>query len=214
MVLYSTVAHYVHILHSFFNHYIQSLGNVGYFGLMFIMAIEGTCLPFFIPMELVVAPMGYLAALGQKNMFLLILSSTSGTILGCVFNYYFSMLLGRPFIYKYGKFFMLSRKKLDKIEKLFLKNSKLIMFLGRCTPIPGVKHIVTIPAGISKMNMFDFLLYNTLGALFYMTLILYIGYFTGGSKSIIQNIQPFAIAIFVVSVAFYAAFYFFTKKNK
>ena len=71
----------------------------------------------------------------------------------------------------------------------------------------------TIPAGISKMKMSDFLIYNTLGALLYMTLILYIGYFTGGNKSIIKNIQPFAIAVFVVSVSVYLALKFFNKKQ-
>ena len=158
--------------------------------------------------------MGYLAYLGQKNMSLLIFFSVVGTVFGCIINYYLSLWLGRPFIYKYAKFIMLNTKKLEKLEVFFLKNSKLIMFLGRCAPLPGIKHIITIPAGISKMKMRDFLLYNTLGAIFYLTIILHIGFFTGGNENSIHYAKNIAIIILTLSLCIYILFKFGIKRQR
>jgi membrane protein DedA with SNARE-associated domain len=171
------------LIHILFSKTFEFIASLNYFELCVIMLLESTCFPVFIPVEVFIIPMGYLASIGQRNFGMLMIASTIGIVSGCLINYFMARILGRPFIYKYSKYLMINVKTLEKWERKFLKNSKLIMFLGRFIPIPAVKHLITIPAGISKMKLSDFILYNALGGLTFSTISLMFGYYYGDKAS-------------------------------
>jgi membrane protein DedA with SNARE-associated domain len=162
------------------------------------MAIESTFIP--LPSELVVPPAAYKACDPENtslyvtdsiwiNILLVIFFATLGAILGACINYYLALLLGRPFIYwfvetKMGKLFWLDTKKVQKAENYFIKNGNISTFIGRL--IPGIRHLISIPAGLAKMKMKPFILYTALGAFIWHTILALLGYFAHGQKDIIQ----------------------------
>ena len=141
------------------------LGNLNYGTILFLMLLESTVIP--VPSELVVAPAAYHAADGHLNVFLVILFSTIGADLGASINYIVAFYLGRPIIYRFvnsrwGKLCLLNQQKVEKSEKYFYDNGKLATITGRL--IPGIRHLISIPAGLAKMNYWTFLLYTAIGA--------------------------------------------------
>ena len=141
------------------------LGNLNYATIFFLMLLESTVIP--VPSELVVSPAAYHAANGNLNIFLVILSATLGADAGATINYIAGYYLGRPIIYrfansKFGKLCMLNQKKVEKSEEYFNNHGMLATITGRL--IPGIRHLISIPAGLSKMHYWKFLLYTTIGA--------------------------------------------------
>ena len=141
------------------------LGNLNYSTITFLMLLESTVVP--VPSELVVAPAAYHAAGGTLNIFLVILFATIGADLGASINYAAGYWLGRPVIYKFanskwGKLCLLNQQKVEHSEKYFNDHGMVATITGRL--IPGIRHLISIPAGLSKMNYWKFLLYTTLGA--------------------------------------------------
>ena len=165
---------------------LKFIGDLNYWHVAIISALESTCLPVIIPAETIIIPMGYYASLGQKSLPLLMLITTVGIVVGCVINYYFAYFLGRKVIYKYGKYFHLDIDKLKSLERKFLKHGRFLIFIGRFVPIPAFKHIVTIPAGISKMPLGQFIFYNALGGFIFSTAMLLIGYFFGSNEKLVH----------------------------
>ena len=141
------------------------LGNLNYPTIFFLMMLESTVVP--VPSELVVSPAAYHAASGSINIWLVILFSTLGADLGATINYVVAYFVGRPVIYrfansKWGHMCLLNQEKVEKSEKYFYKHGMVATITGRL--IPGIRHLISIPAGLSKMNYGWFLLYTTLGA--------------------------------------------------
>ena len=111
--------------------------------------IESTFIP--IPSEITMIPAGYLIGKGELNFFLVFLCSISGTVLGALTNYMIAYHYGRKLLVNYGKYFFLNTTKLVKIELFFRKYGKISTFFGRM--LPGVKHFISFPAGLGKMNL-------------------------------------------------------------
>ena len=131
----------------------------------FLMLLESTVIP--VPSELVVAPAAYHAAGGNMNIFLVIIAATIGADCGATINYLAGYHLGRPIIYrfansKWGKLCLLNQEKVEHSEKYFNDHGMAATISGRL--IPGVRHLISIPAGLAKMNYWKFLLYTTIGA--------------------------------------------------
>ncbi len=131
----------------------------------FLMLLESTVIP--VPSELVVAPAAYHAAGGNMNIFLVIIAATIGADCGATINYLAGYYLGRPIIYrfansKWGKLCLLNQEKVEHSEKYFNDHGMAATISGRL--IPGVRHLISIPAGLAKMNYWKFLLYTTIGA--------------------------------------------------
>ncbi len=146
----------------FFNFIIEHL-NYGW--VWFLMLLESTVIP--VPSELVVAPAAYFAAADRLNIWLVILFATIGADCGATINYVAGYYLGRPLIYKFansrwGKMCLLNQQKVEKSERYFYNHGIAATFTGRL--IPGIRHLISIPAGLSKMHFGKFLLYTTLGA--------------------------------------------------
>lgn len=141
------------------------LSHLSYPVVFFLMLLESTVIP--VPSELVVSPAAYHAASGEMNIWLIILFATIGADCGATINYIAGKYLGRPIIYrfansKYGKMCLLNQEKVEKSEKYFNDHGKLATVTGRL--VPGIRHLISIPAGLAKMNYWSFLLFTTIGA--------------------------------------------------
>ena len=141
------------------------LGNLNYGTIFLLMLLESTVIP--VPSEFVVSPAAYHAAGGNLNVFLVILFATLGADCGATINYHAGYYLGRPIIYrfansKWGKMCLLNQRKVEKSEKFFYQHGMVATITGRL--IPGIRHLISIPAGLSKMKYWQFLLYTTIGA--------------------------------------------------
>jgi membrane protein DedA with SNARE-associated domain len=141
------------------------LENLNYGTIWFLMLLESTVIP--VPSELVVSPAAYHAAGGNLNIFLVILFATIGADCGATINYLAGYYLGRPIIYrfansKWGKMCLLNQKKVEKSEEYFNNHGMVATITGRL--IVGIRHLISIPAGLAKMTFWKFLLYTTIGA--------------------------------------------------
>ncbi|GEM_PF-2512870 len=175
------------------------IGDLNYWHVALLSALESTAFPVIIPVETVVIPMGYYAYLGTKSLPLLIISCTTGIVIGCLINYAFARYLGRAFIYKHAKFLHINIEKLQRLEAKFLTHGRLLMFVGRFVPIPAFKHIITIPAGMAKMPVHQFVFYNALGGLIFSTSMLLIGYFFGSSEELWRKaLGKFVLVCFIL----------------
>lgn len=141
------------------------LGNLNYGTIFILMLLESTVIP--VPSEFVVSPAAYHAAGGNLDIWLVILFATLGADFGASINYAAGFYLGRPIIYRFansrwGHLCMLNQQKVEKSEKFFYDHGMVATITGRL--IPGIRHLISIPAGLSKMHYWKFILYTTLGA--------------------------------------------------
>jgi membrane protein DedA with SNARE-associated domain len=154
------------------------MANLSYLTITLLMAIESTFLP--LPSEVVIPFAAYKAAQGDLNVFLVVVFGTLGALLGSIINYTLAYFLGRPLVYSFaesriGKFFLLSKEKVQHAENYFIKNGKTSTFIGRL--VPGVRHLISIPAGLARMNLRHFLLFTFAGAGIWNIILAIIGYF-------------------------------------
>ena len=129
------------------------------------MLLESTVVP--VPSEFVVAPAAYMAMSGDINLWLVILVATIGADCGATINYLVAYYVGRPIIYsfansKWGKMCLLNQQKVEKAEKYFDNHGAVATITGRL--VIGIRHLISLPAGLAKMNFWRFLLYTTIGA--------------------------------------------------
>lgn len=155
------------------------LEHLNYWVITLLMAIESSFIPF--PSEVVVPPAAYLAAeKGELNVFLVICFATVGAIIGALVNYALAYFLGRPIVYKFansrfGHMCLIDEAKVQHAEAYFEKHGALSTFIGRL--IPAVRQLISIPAGLAKMKLSTFLLYTTLGAGIWNSILAAIGYY-------------------------------------
>jgi membrane protein DedA with SNARE-associated domain len=172
----------------FINYFLEIFGQMGYGGVIVLMAIESSFIPF--PSELVIPPAAYLASQGQMNIWLVILSGVAGSLIGAIFNYIFALCFGRALIYKladhrFSKFLMIDSKKVQKAEDYFLKYGKTSTLIGRLVPV--VRQLISLPAGFSKMNFGSFVFYTTIGAGLWTCILAALGYFFGANRELLAS---------------------------
>lgn len=146
---------------------IEWLKQFSYLGIVLALSIE------FIPAELFLPLVGYWVYQGEMNFTLAVLAGSVGGTFGPLTLYGLGRYFGRPFIIKYGKYFFIKKEQLEKSEQFFNKHGSIIAFSGRF--IPGIRTLISIPCGISKMNVFVFSLYTFLAMLPITTLYIYLG---------------------------------------
>ncbi len=142
------------------------------------MTVESSFIPF--PSEAVIPFAAYKAAQGDLNIYLVVLSGTIGALAGAFINYYLALWLGRPLVYRFarsaiGKMLLVSEEKVRKSEEFFLKNGKSSTFIGRL--VPAIRQLISIPAGLARMDLKYFALYTSLGAGIWNIILAIIGYF-------------------------------------
>ena len=154
------------------------MANLNYFTVALLMCIESTFMP--LPSEIVIPFAAYKAGQGDLNVFIVIFSGTVGALTGSLINYTLAYYLGRPIVYKFadsklGNVFLLSKEKVIHAEEYFIRNGKTSTFIGRL--VPGIRHLISIPAGLAKMNLRDFMLYTFIGAGIWNIILAIIGFY-------------------------------------
>lgn len=154
------------------------LDNLNYWYIILLMAIESSFIPF--PSEVVVPPAAYKAAGGEMNVVLVVLAATVGALIGSLINYVLAYFIGRPIIYRFansriGHMLLLSEEKIQTAERYFDKHGAASTFFGRL--IPAVRQLISIPAGLARMNLYKFMFYTVLGAGIWNTVLASIGYY-------------------------------------
>ena len=155
------------------------IAHLNYWTITLLMAIESSFIP--LPSEIVVPPAGYMAAsTGEMNIFLVILFSTLGCVIGALVNYGLAYWLGRPIVYKFansrlGHLFMLNEQKIYKSESFFQHHGSISTFIGRL--MPAVRHLISIPAGLARMKLSNFIIFTALGSLIWNSILAVAGYY-------------------------------------
>jgi len=191
---------------------INTVGEWGYIGIFIMMAIESSFIPF--PSEIVMIPAGYLAYKGEMSLGLVLLAGFAGSMLGAWINYLLAMSLGRKFLYKYGKYFFMRVEVLEKMETFFRIHGAVSTFSGRL--IPGIRQLISIPAGLSKMPFYLFSLYTFLGAGLWSCILVFLGYFIGGNETLIKEYlhELVWVSLGVVLVIAVIYTYLYKRKNR
>ena len=178
--------------------------NTNYFSITALMACESSILP--IPSEMVIPPAVYVAMEPDShlNIFFIILFGTIGALIGASFNYLMSRWLGRFVVYKFadskiGKLFLLSSEKIKRAETYFNDHGKTSTFIGRFIPV--IRHLISIPAGLAKMNYLSFALYTVLGAGLWNCTLALMGYLAHGQQDMINKYSHQLSYIFIAAGA-------------
>lgn len=150
---------------------INTISLLGYTGILLTMAIESACIP--LPSEIIMPFSGYLVTTGQFTMMGVTLAGAIGNVLGSVVAYYVGAWGGRPFVERYGRYFLVSHRDLDVADRWFAKYGEAAVFFSRMLPV--VRTFISLPAGIAKMNFPRFVLFTFVGALPWCYLLAYIG---------------------------------------
>lgn len=193
------------------------LDNLNYGTILLLMLIESTFIPF--PSEVVVPPAAYNAAAGELNVFLVVLFATIGADLGAAINYGLAYYLGRPFIYRFansrwGKLCLLNQQKIEKSEKFFTDHGVTATLVGRV--LPAIRQLISIPAGLAKMNFAKFILYTTIGAGVWNGILATMGWYLHSfvPKNQLDNkITEYSeyIKIFIISAVLLVCAYFIIR---
>ena len=155
------------------------LENLNYWTITLLMAIESSFIPF--PSEVVVPPAAYkAAATGELNVWLVILSATLGALIGAFINYFLALWLGKPIVYKFansrlGHMCLLDEQKIVKAEEFFVRHGLVATLIGRL--VPAVRQLISIPAGLARMNIAKFALYTAIGAGLWNAVLAAMGYY-------------------------------------
>ncbi|MEI6564246.1 MAG: DedA family protein [bacterium] len=162
---------------------VDIIERMGYPGIVFLMTLESSVFP--IPSELVMPQAGYLASTGAMSLPVVIALGVLGSWLGALLNYAVAMWLGRPFFLKFGKYFFCPHDKFAMVERFFQNHGEISTFTGRLIPV--VRHLISIPAGLTRMKMSHFLLYTGLGAAIWVSILSYIGFLCGQNLDLIKK---------------------------
>ena len=194
--------------------------NMNYFTITLLMTVESSFIPF--PSEVVIPPAAYIASKegSHLNIFLVVLFGTLGALLGAYINYALAYYLGRPLLHKFadskiGHLLLLSSEKVQKAEDYFQTHGKTATFIGRL--IPGIRQLISLPAGLAKMNLLTFSLFTFLGAGIWNAILAFLGYIAQGQSDLIDlyshEIGYGIMGIVLIVGAFYI-YKFFRKKHK
>lgn len=204
------------MISSLINTILLLCGKMGYWGVFFLMTLESTFIP--IPSELVIPPAAYLASQGKMNLLVIIILAILGSLFGALINYFLGMTLGRAIIYalarkKIARLFFISEDKIKKAENYFVQYGNISTFLGRF--IPGIRHLISIPAGMSKMSIWNFILFTFLGAGIWCTFLALVGYYFGeNQEKIISYADDISMVAVIIAIGIGLCYFWRWRKKK
>lgn len=187
--------------------------NMNYAAVGILMTVESSFIPF--PSEVVIPPAVYIACDPQTksgmNLWMIVIIGTLGAMLGAYINYFLSRWLGRPIIYafadsKLGHLLQLSKAKVQRAEDYFNQHGKVSTLIGRLIPV--IRQLISIPAGLSKMNIAAFSLFTFIGAAVWNCILALLGYlaYQAADPSVIEKyshqLSVIIIVLFCAAVAF------------
>jgi len=162
---------------------VQTVGALGYFGIFFMMLLESSIFP--LPSEVVMIPAGYLCSKGEMDLSIVIILGILGSIAGALLNYYLAVKLGRKLLLKYGHYVFFTKETLEKVEIFFKKHGSFSTFTGRLIPV--VRHYISLPAGLARMNLGLFCFYTGFGAGIWVSILTFLGYFFGQNEALLHE---------------------------
>ncbi len=203
------------ILTPFIDGLIKTIGAWGYLGIFILMALESSIIP--VPSEVVLIPTGVLVARGDFSWVVVFISATLGSLTGALASYALAFYLGRKAINKllqrYGRFLFLHSTTLEKAEGYFAKHGQITTFLARLLPV--IRHLISLPAGFSRMNLFKFSLYTVLGSGIWNAILIYLGYILANNATAIQqNLHTLVIWAFLGSGIIVLIYILWHKKSR
>jgi len=181
----------------------------GYPLLAVLMALESMIAP--VPSEAVMPFAGFLVYEGRFNFAEVAFCSTLGSIIGSIISYYAGLYGGRPIVEKYGRYLLLNRHHLELTEKFFQKYGDRTIFVSRFIPV--IRHLISIPAGIGRMNPIKFSFYTLVGAGIWNMFLAYVGYELKNRWSLILEYSQI-IDVLVIAVILTAAAYLIYRQKK
>ena len=198
------------MIHDVANTIVSYIGDMGYWGIFLLMFLESTFFPF--PSEIIMIPAGYLAYKGDMNLYMVVFMGIVGSVVGALLNYYLATHFGRAFILRYGKYFFIKEETLDKLESFFTKHGEISTFTGRL--IPGIRQLISLPAGLARMNIAKFSFYTAIGAGIWVIVLVAVGYLVGSNEELISEYLKSATLIALISVVFITIFYVVRHKRR
>ena len=198
------------MLHTIADTLVSTVGEWGYWGIFILMFIESTFFPF--PSEIIMVPAGYLAQKNEMNLYMVIVSGILGSVVGALFNYFFALKLGRGFLLRYGKYIFIKPATLKKLEEFFKCHGELSTFNGRL--IPGIRQLISLPAGLARMNIVKFSFYTALGAGIWVIVLVALGYMLGSNEALISEYLTSATLIAFICVVLITLFYIVRNKRR
>lgn len=181
------------------------MNNINYYTITLLMTVESSFIPF--PSEVVLPPAAWKAAhTGELNLILIFLCAMFGAITGALINYFLSISLGRVVVYKLADtklahLLLINREKIEKAEKYFVDHGKSSTFIGRL--VPGIRQLISIPAGLSKMNLGQFIAYTSLGAGLWNIILIALGYFLYSQQELLMKVyNEIKIGLLILGAAF------------
>ena len=198
--------------------------NMNYLAVGALMTLESSFIPF--PSEVVIPPAVYVAcnpqSAGGMRVWLVVLAGTLGALLGALLNYLLSLWLGRPIVYAFarsrlGRMLQLSEDKVRRAELYFNDHGAVSTLVGRFIPV--IRQLISIPAGLSRMNLLSFSFFTTLGALAWNCILALLGWlaYKAADPSVIERyshqLSVIIVALFVAVILFFVIRYLI-KKNK
>lgn len=202
----------------------------GFIVVFVLMAVESSFVPF--PSEVTMIPAGFLAYRGDLtfgnphiDLIAVVLCGLAGSLVGAFFNYYFALFLGRPFLYRYGKYFLVKPNVISRAEEIFREYGEIATFV--CRLLPGIRQLISLPAGISRMSLIRFSMFTGLGAGIWSAILAGIGYYLGSlsedmtygqlvysGKNIIKENYIWLILFLVILIGVYALSHHLVMKPK
>ena len=208
LITHSQKTSYVDIIANWYN------DHMNYGTITALMAIESSFIPF--PSEIVVPPAAAVSVREDSNLnfFLIIIFATIGAIIGALVNYYLSISLGRAIIYRFadsrfGRLCLLSSEKIQQAEDYFNRKGSIATFVGRL--IPGIRQLISIPAGLARMPLLPFIGFTALGAGIWNAILAIIGYIVGDNMDLINHYSH-EIGYIILAIIALVAIYYIIKK--
>ncbi len=188
------------------------ISSTGYFGVFVLMALESMVAP--VPSELVMPFAGFLVADGTLNFWLVIVVSTLASITGSLISYFIAYFGEKEFIHRFGRFVFLDKDELDWTQKWFEKRGSITILISRFIPV--IRHLISIPAGLAKMDLKRFILFTAVGATAWNAFLLYVGMQLRERWEIVHRyssqLDLLVVAVVILAVAYYA--YRHVKRHK
>jgi len=195
------------VLSQVVNQILLSLADLGYFGIALGLMIE------IIPSEIVLSYGGFMISQGTIGWPLAIVAAVIGGLFSQLFLYWFARYGGRPLILKYGKYVLISEHHLDLAERWFLKYGQGVIFGARFIPV--VRHAISIPAGLAKMDQSKFSLYTVLAIIPWSILFLYLGETLGTNwRSIKEVAAPYTNGVLIAAVVLIIFYVIYKRRQR
>jgi len=196
------------------NFFLSFSHNLGYDGIVLLMAIESSFIPF--PSEIIIPPAAYLASQGEMNIYLVVLFGVIGSLIGAIINYSLAFYLGRILIYKIAdhktsRFFLINSAKIKKSEDFFLHYGNISTLIGRLIPV--VRQLISLPAGFARMNFKSFCFYTAFGSGVWVVILAILGYAFGSNQELLAKYYKEISWFFIILAVVIAAIIFVKKRN-